>query len=306
MSEHVYDEPGITKKVRFQQNEKEERIVDIYISDDSLTVYENPWIEGNIPSNTQDAAKDVRQVPAVPVRPEKKNQSWVAPVSLGLLCLLLLASIIGLGVHSTKDKTNWNMERNQLRADNDNLAIEKDQLQTSYSNLTEEMDKVKSINQNLTQKNNQIQESYNELLTNYNSLTDERNQLENKRDELRNRLCEEIGPADARQRFDHSCYYVSRSRKNWKESRKDCVSRNAHLVIITSREEQEFVIRALAPNKIAWIGLNYQEDQGWKWVDETPLSTEEYWYKPHDRTAKERCVVMDNKSHKDSLEKAVW
>lgn len=43
--EDLYDNPG-PKKVHFDQSHKEERVVNIYVSEESLTVYENPWMEG--------------------------------------------------------------------------------------------------------------------------------------------------------------------------------------------------------------------------------------------------------------------
>lgn len=48
MSEHLYAEPGIIKR-----EDDKERIVDIYVSAESLKVYDNPWVDGtkipNIP-----------------------------------------------------------------------------------------------------------------------------------------------------------------------------------------------------------------------------------------------------------------
>lgn len=40
MSEDIYAEPGITNTVH------KESIVDIYVSAESLRVYDNPWVEG--------------------------------------------------------------------------------------------------------------------------------------------------------------------------------------------------------------------------------------------------------------------
>ena len=44
MSEHVYADPDIIKKVHFAQDFKE-GTVDIYVSAESLRVYDNPWVE---------------------------------------------------------------------------------------------------------------------------------------------------------------------------------------------------------------------------------------------------------------------
>ncbi|MCJ8748957.1 hypothetical protein PDJAM_G00170740 [Pangasius djambal] len=75
-------------------------------------------------------------------------------------------------------------------------------------------------------------------------------------------------------RFLSSCYRVSSSLKSWVESRQDCNTTGADLVIINSREEQEFVSGL---GKDLWIGLTDIEQEGqWKWVDNTFLESG-YW-----------------------------
>ncbi|KAI4882014.1 hypothetical protein NFI96_007628, partial [Prochilodus magdalenae] len=72
-------------------------------------------------------------------------------------------------------------------------------------------------------------------------------------------------------KFGGSYYYISTESKNWNKSRQDCRERGADLVIINSREEQEFIEKE---NKYVWIGLSKEGGEGqWKWVDGSVLNT---------------------------------
>ncbi|XP_022620759.1 CD209 antigen-like protein E isoform X1 [Seriola dumerili] len=74
--------------------------------------------------------------------------------------------------------------------------------------------------------------------------------------------------------FYPSFYYISSTKKSWHDSRDDCLQRGADLVIINSKEEQDFTRKF---HKITWIGLSDRETEGiWKWVDGTPI-TKSYW-----------------------------
>ncbi|XP_041789789.1 CD209 antigen-like protein E [Chelmon rostratus] len=74
--------------------------------------------------------------------------------------------------------------------------------------------------------------------------------------------------------YSGSLYYISSLKKSWQQSRDDCLQRGADLVIINSKEEQEFARRF---RKLVWIGLTDNKTEGtWKWVDGTPLTTS-YW-----------------------------
>lgn len=72
--------------------------------------------------------------------------------------------------------------------------------------------------------------------------------------------------------FQSSCYFFSTDTLPWTASLKSCANVGAHLVIINTLEEQEFLFHTKPPKKEFYIGLTDQVAEGqWKWVDDTPL-----------------------------------
>ncbi|XP_060744637.1 C-type lectin domain family 4 member M-like [Tachysurus vachellii] len=142
------------------------------------------------------------------------------------------------------------------------LTKDRDQLQSSYNNLNKDRDQLQSSYNNLTKDRDQLQ-------TSYNNLTKDRDQLREDRDRYLRTFCSKQKCFS----FSSSFYIMSNEMKSWKESRKDCKAKGADLVIINSKEEQEFIIKQL-DNLETWIGLSDTVKEGeWKWVDDTPLNT---------------------------------
>ncbi|XP_049328406.1 C-type lectin domain family 17, member A-like isoform X2 [Astyanax mexicanus] len=126
-----------------------------------------------------------------------------------------------------------------------NLTGERNQLQASYTSMTADRD---------------------QLQTNYTNMTAERDQNIKWLSAMVNYTLQEWWV------FNTSLYYVSTLKKSWTESRNDCRQRGADLVIINSREEQEFIKKLNNNNNKVWIGLNKTEGV-WKWVDGSELIT---------------------------------
>ncbi|XP_055780242.1 CD209 antigen-like protein E [Salvelinus fontinalis] len=220
-----------------------------------------------------------------------KRRFLATAVCLGLLCVLLLAGIIGLLLYQRNLLNNLTAERDQLQTSYNTLTAKQDQLQTNYSSLTKERDQLQTSYNTLTAERDQLQTSYNtltakqdQLQTNYSSLTKERDQLL--------KIDKYVKCPQDWIRSSCSCYYISPDEKTWDDSRKDCQARGANLVIIDSREEQALI---KAFNKKAWLGLTDREVEGtWRWVDGTPLTTS-YWKKgePNDLQG-EDCALVDN------------
>ncbi|XP_071264289.1 centrosomal protein of 135 kDa-like [Salvelinus alpinus] len=137
-----------------------------------------------------------------------KRPSGVAAVCLGLLCVLLLAGILGMFVYYGVIDHHYLTERNQqasyslLTKERDQSQKEKDQLQTSYNTLTKERDQLQTSYNTLTKERDQLQKSLatktkekDQLHNSLTTQTQERDQLQNslnkkskERDQLQNSL----------------------------------------------------------------------------------------------------------------------
>ncbi|XP_027032178.2 C-type lectin domain family 4 member E-like [Tachysurus fulvidraco] len=127
------------------------------------------------------------------------------------------------------------------------------------------------------------------LWVKYNILSREHNQLEQERSALHRVLLKSGWRV-----FRQSIYYISTQKKNWTESRADCIKRGSDLVIVDSREEQAFISK-YSNGSHAWIGLTDIVTEGtFKWVDGSPLTTEFWWVgEPNDVARNEDCVIIN-------------
>ncbi|KAI4888973.1 hypothetical protein NFI96_030794 [Prochilodus magdalenae] len=125
------------------------------------------------------------------------------------------------------------------------------------------------------------------------NMTTERGQLQKEKDML-----QKVWAAleQGQRSFNNSFYFISIEKKNWSESRQYCRERGADLVIINSREEQEFISKVFGATE-AWIGLTDMDKEGvWKWVDNSTLTTEFWWTgEPNDWNRSEDCAVTGSK-----------
>ncbi|XP_076603711.1 CD209 antigen-like protein C [Chaetodon auriga] len=164
---------------------------------------------------------------------------------MGLLSVFLLAGLIGLGVHYFISVQDSSAELSSIRA---NLT---ERLQASNDKLAAVSDERDLLNANLTER------------------TQELDRL--KRLSKQKKTC----PAGWKL-FGCACYFFSTKKNSWGKSRQDCRDKRADLVVIDSREEQEFLTRNI--KKDTWIGLNDRDNEGtWKWTDDTSLTLKYWW-----------------------------
>ncbi|XP_053335441.1 C-type lectin domain family 4 member E-like [Clarias gariepinus] len=180
------------------------------------------------------------------------DTAWNRLSKLIAVCLVVLCVILLIFVIVLLIKYNDLMTKNVLQTSNNNLTIERDQLQTSNNNLIIARELISTL-----QRERAEIERFSKLGWIY---------------------------------FSSSLYYISTGKKIWTESRQYCRERGADLVIINSREKQEFV-NTLSSSRTAWIGLNKREGK-LKWVDDTPLITG-FWKsgEPNNAAGDEDCVI---------------
>ncbi|XP_037023695.2 killer cell lectin-like receptor subfamily F member 2 [Artibeus jamaicensis] len=68
------------------------------------------------------------------------------------------------------------------------------------------------------------------------------------------------------------CYKFLTSSRTWNESQRDCMKLQAHLPVIHTLRELEFIQKSLKPGQPSWIGL-YIVPPGkqWIWINEHPF-----------------------------------
>ncbi|XP_072525636.1 uncharacterized protein [Salminus brasiliensis] len=142
-------------------------------------------------------------------------------------------------------------------------------------------------------KFNSLTAERDQLHTSYTNLTAERDQLLKSKAGFQWQLSELEKALQQGWMFSHAIlYYISTEEKSWSESREDCRERGGDLLIINSREEQDFIDKLLK-SQLTWIGLSDSEREGvWKWVDGSALTTG-FWFpgEPNSRAGDEDCVL---------------
>ncbi|KAI5087738.1 CD209 antigen-like protein C, partial [Silurus meridionalis] len=98
--------------------------------------------------------------------------------------------------------------------------------------------------------------------------------------------------------FRSSFYYVSNEKKSWEESRQNCRDKGADMMIINSKEEQEFIIKHISSIREVWIGLSDKDKEGeWKWVDASPLTFKDWGQGEPGGKEEENCVEIYKSSN---------
>uniref|UniRef100_A0A2K6FB06 C-type lectin domain family 4 member A n=2 Tax=Propithecus coquereli TaxID=379532 RepID=A0A2K6FB06_PROCO len=95
--------------------------------------------------------------------------------------------------------------------------------------------------------------------------------------------------------FNSKCYFIATESKSWHESEKKCSRMEAHLLVIDTKDEQDFIIQNLDKRSAYFVGLSDPEGQrDWQWVDQTPFNkSATFWRQGEPSDRNERCVVLN-------------
>ncbi|XP_056592928.1 asialoglycoprotein receptor 1-like [Triplophysa dalaica] len=282
------------------RGERIEMMVDIYESSDSVR---NDEVMIN--TERQQALQHTGSVS------EKNRRHRAVQVCLWLLFVLPLTAVIVLCVYFTTDRNrllthNYNLikqkeklfkDNNKILNQNRNLTEEREQIKTKTDELQDDLSVTKHHISNLTKENELLLTNNTNLLEEKDrcmmkskSVSEERDQLMNQRKDLNRWLTKQDRSSDNFKwvYYNFSFYYFSSAYKSWSNSRQDCKERKADLVIINSKEEQEFLQKVTA-GYYFWIGLR-KEKEVWKWINETP-STTSFWMNGYPRQYNNYCAL---------------
>ncbi|OBS58139.1 hypothetical protein A6R68_10733, partial [Neotoma lepida] len=96
--------------------------------------------------------------------------------------------------------------------------------------------------------------------------------------------------------FSSHCYFPMSDSASWSESEEKCSSMGAHLMVIHSQEEQDFITQILNPKAAYHIGLSDPGHREWQWVDQTPYNESvTFWHPGEPSSDHEQCVIVNQR-----------
>ncbi|XP_040834662.1 C-type lectin domain family 12 member B isoform X2 [Ochotona curzoniae] len=191
------------------------------------------------------------------LREQRAPSSTWRQAALGLLlvCLMLLAGLVTLGIMFLQMS-------NEMNSDSEELNRLQKITHQQQDNLSQQL----SHPGNLTMEEKSLKSQISKLLK--------------RQGQLAIKLCQELilHTSDHRcnpcpetwQWHQDSCYYfMANEEKTWTDSRKDCMDKNSSLAKIDSWEEKNFLkSRPLPTSSFFWLGLSWDHSsRNWLWED---------------------------------------
>ncbi|XP_049622188.1 asialoglycoprotein receptor 1-like [Suncus etruscus] len=169
-----------------------------------------------------------------------------------------------------------------IGSQNSKLEEEMQALRQTFSNFTEDIEdqvkglsnqgdtvgrKMKSLETQMEKQQNNLKEEHSSLLLHVEQFMSDLRSLSCQMAVLHGNVSEKTCCPVNWKEFRGSCYWFSHTGQSWLEADTYCKLENAHLVVIGSIEEQQFVQQHMGSMK-TWIGLTDQNGP-WRWVDGT-------------------------------------
>lgn len=169
-----------------------------------------------------------------------------------------------------------------IGSQNSKLEEEMQALRQTFSNFTEDVEgkvkgvnnqgdtvgrKMKSLETQMEKQQNNLKEEHSSLLLHVKQFVSDLRSLSCQMAVLHGNVSEKTCCPVNWKEYEGSCYWFSRTGKSWPEADTYCKLENAHLVVIGSMEEQQFVQHHMGPMN-TWIGLT-DHNGPWRWVDGT-------------------------------------
>ncbi|KAM5173651.1 C-type lectin domain family 6 member A-like [Callospermophilus lateralis] len=94
--------------------------------------------------------------------------------------------------------------------------------------------------------------------------------------------------------FGSSCYLISTEQHFWAKSEEKCAEMGAHLVVINTEAEQNFIIQQLNETFSYFLGLSDpQGNNNWQWIDHTPFEKNvRFWHQNEPNFSAEQCATI--------------
>ncbi|XP_017903993.1 PREDICTED: C-type lectin domain family 6 member A isoform X2 [Capra hircus] len=94
--------------------------------------------------------------------------------------------------------------------------------------------------------------------------------------------------------FGSSCYFISSEENFWAKSEQNCIGMGAHLVVINTETEQDFIIQQLNKTFSYFLGLSDPQGNGnWQWIDQTPYKENvRFWHQNEPNFSAEECASV--------------
>uniref|UniRef100_A0A8C9CKF0 C-type lectin domain containing 10A n=1 Tax=Phocoena sinus TaxID=42100 RepID=A0A8C9CKF0_PHOSS len=195
-------------------------------------------------------------------------------LSLGL-SLLLLVGICVIGSQNSKFQRDLATLRTTFSNFTSNTTAEVQALKSQGGSLQE---MITSLKAEVESHKQELQAGYSEMLLRVQQLVKNLNSLTCKMAALKSNGSQNNCCPTSWLEHEGSCYWFSYSGKPWPEAEKYCQLEDAYLVVINSREEQDFV-QAHIGSSYTWMGLS-DLDGVWKWADGTDYETNFKNWKP--------------------------